>query len=53
MCSIIYSTSTTLSMKEKLQILIKTKTEVSHEELTLIQKKTKNVNHVIKNELTT
>ena len=52
MGSIIPSTSTTLSMKEKLQLLMKTKTEVSHEEPTLIQKKIKNLNHVIKKDFT-
>ena len=31
---------------------MKTKTEVSHQESTLIQKKIKNLNHVIKNEFT-
>ena len=48
MRSLIPSTSTMLSVKKKLQLLIKTKTEVSHGEPTLIQKKTKNLNQVIK-----
>lgn len=51
MRSISPSTFPTLSMKEKLQLLIKTKTEVSHEKPTLIQKRTKNRNQVIKKEL--
>ena len=49
---ILLTTTTTLSMKENLGLLLKTKTEVSHEEPTLIQKNIKNLNQVIKEELT-
>lgn len=52
MRSVIPSISTMLSVKEKLQLLRKARTKVSHEKPTLIKKKTKNLNQVVNKELT-